>query len=59
MAIANFVVLLSIIGGAVMVGAIWEWFADCRLAANSCDSTPPRLGEVSQVPPRRLTGGTL
>jgi len=31
MAIANFVVLLSIIGGAVMVGAIWEWFADWRL----------------------------
>jgi hypothetical protein len=31
MAIANFVVLVSIIGAAVMVGAIWEWFADWRL----------------------------
>ncbi len=31
MAIAHFVVLVSLIGGAVMLGAIWEWFADWRL----------------------------
>jgi len=31
MAIANFVVLLTLVGGAVMLAAIWEWIADWRL----------------------------
>lgn len=31
MAISYFVVVISVIGGAIMLGALYEWFADWRL----------------------------
>jgi len=31
MAISHFVVIVSLIGGAIMLGALWDWVADWRL----------------------------
>jgi len=31
MAIADFVVVVSLIGGAILIGAIYDWFVDWRL----------------------------
>ena len=31
MAIAHFLVVIGLIGAVIMVGALWEWFADWRL----------------------------
>ncbi len=31
MAISYFVVVVGLIGGAIMLGALWDWVADWRL----------------------------